>query len=277
MTNRNLIIIPTYQESENISDLIEAIFRLALPFEILIVDDNSSDGTAQIVKTKQEIYPETLHLMERPKKMGLGTAYIAGFKYGLKNNYDYIYEMDADFSHNPEDLIRLYVACKTEGYDLAIGSRYVKGVNVVNWPMGRVLMSYCASIYVRLITGIPIYDTTAGFKCYHKSVLQAIDLDTLRFLGYAFQIEMKFNAWKRGFQIKEVDVIFTDRRKGTSKMSSGIFKEAIFGVLEMTIRSLFKKYEPLYLSIESDRLDGLNTVDDTNRNKKTQNYQQAGE
>jgi dolichol-phosphate mannosyltransferase len=277
MTNRNLIIIPTYQESENISDLIEAIFRLALPFEILIVDDNSSDGTAQIVKTKQEIYPETLHLMERPKKMGLGTAYIAGFKYGLKNNYDYIYEMDADFSHNPEDLIRLYVACKIEGYDLAIGSRYVKGVNVVNWPMGRVLMSYCASIYVRLITGIPIYDTTAGFKCYHKSVLQAIDLDALQFLGYAFQIEMKFNAWKRGFQIKEVDVIFTDRRKGTSKMSSGIFKEAIFGVLEMTIRSLFKKYEPLYLSIESDRLDGLNTVDDTNRNKKTQNYQQAGE
>jgi dolichol-phosphate mannosyltransferase len=277
MTNRNLIIIPTYQESENISDLIEAIFRLALPFEILIVDDNSSDGTAQIVKTKQEIYPETLHLMERPKKMGLGTAYIAGFKYGLKNNYDYIYEMDADFSHNPEDLIRLYVACKTEGYDLAIGSRYVKGVNVVNWPMGRVLMSYCASIYVRLITGIPIYDTTAGFKCYHKSVLQAIDLDALQFLGYAFQIEMKFNAWKRGFQIKEVDVIFTDRRKGTSKMSSGIFKEAIFGVLEMTIRSLFKKYEPLYLSIESDRLDGLNTVDDTNRNEKTQNYQQAGE
>jgi dolichol-phosphate mannosyltransferase len=276
MTNRNLIIIPTYQESENISDLIEAIFRLALPFEILIVDDNSSDGTAQIVKTKQEIYPETLHLMERPKKMGLGTAYIAGFKYGLKNNYDYIYEMDADFSHNPEDLIRLYVACKTEGYDLAIGSRYVKGVNVVNWPMGRVLMSYCASIYVRLITGIPIYDTTAGFKCYHKSVLQAIDLDALQFLGYAFQIEMKFNAWKRGFQIKEVDVIFTDRRKGTSKMSSGIFKEAIFGVLEMTIRSLFKKYEPLYLSIESDRLDGLNTVDDTNRNEKTQNYQQAG-
>ena len=277
MTNRNLIIIPTYQESENISDLIEAIFRLALPFEILIVDDNSSDGTAQIVKTKQEIYPETLHLMERPKKMGLGTAYIAGFKYGLKNNYDYIYEMDADFSHNPEDLIRLYVACKTEGYDLAIGSRYVKGVNVVNWPMGRVLMSYCASIYVRLITGIPIYDTTAGFKCYHKSVLQAIDLDTLRFLGYAFQIEMKFNAWKCGFKIKEVDVIFTDRRKGTSKMSSGIFREAIFGVLEMKIRSLFKKYEPLYLSIESDRLDGLNTVNDTNWNEKTQNYQQAGE
>ena len=209
--------------------------------------------------------------------MGLGTAYITGFKYGLKNNYDYIYEMDADFSHNPEDLIRLYVACNTEGYDLAIGSRYVKGVNVVNWPMGRVLMSYCASMYVRLITGIPIYDTTAGFKCYHKSVLQAIDLDALQFLGYAFQIEMKFNAWKCGFKIKEVDVIFTDRRKGTSKMSSGIFKEAIFGVLEMKIRSLFKKYEPLYLSIESDRLDGLNTVDDTNRNEKTQNYQQAGE
>ena len=277
MTDRNLIIIPTYQESENISDLIEAVFRLALPFEILIVDDNSSDGTAQIVKKKQEIYPKTLHLMERPKKLGLGTAYITGFKYGLKNNYDYIYEMDADFSHNPEDLIRLYVACKTEGYDLAIGSRYVRGVNVVNWPMGRVLMSYCASMYVRLITGIPVYDTTAGFKCYHKSVLQAIDLDALQFLGYAFQIEMKFNAWKCGFKIKEVDVIFTDRRKGTSKMSSGIFKEAIFGVLEMKIHSLFKKYEPLYLSIESDRLDGQNTVDNTNRNEKTQNYQQAGE
>ena len=277
MTDRNLIIIPTYQESENISDIIETIFRLELPFEILIVDDNSSDGTAEIVKTKQEIYPETLHLMQRPKKMGLGTAYIAGFRYGLKRNYDYIYEMDADFSHDPEDLIRLYVACKKEDYDLAIGSRYVKGVNVVNWPMGRVLMSYCASIYVRLITGIPIYDTTAGFKCYHKSVLQAIDLDTLRFLGYAFQIEMKFNAWKCGFKIKEVDVIFTDRRKGTSKMSSGIFREAIFGVLEMKIRSLFKKYEPLYLSIESNRLDGLNTVDDANWNEKTQNYQQAGE
>jgi len=277
MANRNLIIIPTYNESENISDLIEAIFRLTLPFEILIVDDNSSDGTAQIVKKKQEIYPETLYLMERPEKLGLGTAYITGFKYGLKNNYDYIYEMDADFSHNPEDLIRLYVACNTEGYDLAIGSRYIKGVNVVNWPIGRVLMSYCASMYVRLITGIPIYDTTAGFKCYHKSVLQAIDLNALQFLGYAFQIEMKFNAWKCGFKIKEVDVIFTDRRKGTSKMSSGIFKEAIFGVLEMKIRSLFKKYEPLYLSIESDRLDGLNTVNDINRNEKTQNYQQAGE
>ena len=277
MANRNLIIIPTYNESENISDLIEAIFRLTLPFEILIVDDNSWDGTAQIVKKKQEIYPETLHLIKRPEKLGLGTAYITGFKYGLKNNYDYIYEMDADFSHNPEDLIRLYVACNTEGYDLAIGSRYIKGVNVVNWPMGRVLMSYCASMYVRLITGIPIYDTTAGFKCYHKSVLQAIDLNALQFLGYAFQIEMKFNAWKCGFKIKEVDVIFTDRRKGTSKMSSGIFKEAIFGVLEMKIRSLFKKYEPLYLSIESDRLDGLNTVNDINRNEKTQNYQQAGE
>ena len=276
MANRNLIIIPTYNESENISDLIEAIFRLTLPFEILIVDDNSSDGTAQIVKKKQEIYPETLHLIKRPEKLGLGTAYITGFKYGLKNNYDYIYEMDADFSHNPEDLIRLYVACNTEGYDLAIGSRYIKGVNVVNWPIGRVLMSYCASMYVRLITGIPIYDTTAGFKCYHKSVLQTIDLDALQFLGYAFQIEMKFHAWKYGFKIKEVDVIFTDRRKGTSKMSSGIFKEAIFGVLEMKICSLFKKYEPLYLSIKSDRLDGLNKVDDTNWNEKTQNYQQAG-
>ena len=277
MIDRNLIIIPTYQESENISDLIEAIFRLELPFEILIVDDNSSDGTAQIVKIKQEIYPKRLHLMQRPRKMGLGTAYIDGFKYALEKNYEYIYEMDADFSHDPEDLIRLYVACKKEGYDLAIGSRYVKGVNVVNWPMGRVLMSYCASIYVRLITGIPIFDTTAGFKCYHKSVLKAIDLEAIRFLGYAFQIEMKFNTWKCGFKIKEVDVIFTDRRKGTSKMSSGIFKEAIFGVLEMKIRSLFKKYEPPYLSIESDGLDRLDTVDDTNWNKKTQTYQQASE
>ncbi|MDC1517532.1 polyprenol monophosphomannose synthase [Cyclobacteriaceae bacterium] len=277
MIDRNLIIIPTYQESENISDLIEAIFRLELPFEVLIVDDNSSDGTAQIVKIKQEIYPERLHLMQRPKKMGLGTAYIDGFKYALEKDYDYIYEMDADFSHDPEDLIRLYVACKKEGYDLAIGSRYVKGVNVVNWPMGRILMSYCASIYVRLITGIPIFDTTAGFKCYHKSVLKTIDLEALRFLGYAFQIEMKFNTWKCGFKIKEVDVVFTDRRKGTSKMSSGIFKEAIFGVLEMKIRSLFKKYEPPYLSIESDSLDRLDTADDTNWNKKTQTYQQASE
>ena len=277
MIDRNLIIIPTYQESENISDLIEAIFRLELPFEVLIVDDNSSDGTAQIVKIKQEIYPERLHLMQRPKKMGLGTAYIDGFKYALEKDYDYIYEMDADFSHDPEDLIRLYVACKKEGYDLAIGSRYVKGVNVVNWPMGRILMSYCASIYVRLMTGIPIFDTTAGFKCYHKSVLKTIDLEGLRFLGYAFQIEMKFNTWKCGFKIKEVDVVFTDRRKGTSKMSSGIFKEAIFGVLEMKIRSLFKKYEPPYLSIESDSLDRLDTADDTNWNKKTQTYQQASE
>ena len=256
MIDRNLIIIPTYQESENISDLIEAIFRLELPFEVLIVDDNSSDGTAQIVKIKQEIYPERLHLMQRPKKMGLGTAYIDGFKYALEKDYDYIYEMDADFSHDPEDLIRLYVACKKEGYDLAIGSRYVKGVNVVNWPMGRILMSYCASIYVRLITGIPIFDTTAGFKCYHKSVLKTIDLESLRFLGYAFQIEMKFNTWKCGFKI---------------------FKEAIFGVLEMKIRSLFKKYEPLYLSIKSDSLDRLDTADDTNWNKKTQTYQQASE
>ncbi|MAJ50078.1 MAG: dolichyl-phosphate beta-D-mannosyltransferase [Flammeovirgaceae bacterium] len=273
MKDRNLIIIPTYEESENISDIIEAIFGLELPFEILIVDDNSSDGTAKIVKMKQEIYPETLHLIQRPMKMGLGTAYIDGFKYGLKRDYDYIYEMDADFSHNPEDLIRLYVACKTGGYDLAIGSRYVKGVNVVNWPIGRVLMSYCASIYVRLITGMPIYDTTAGFKCYHKSVLQSIDLDSIQFLGYAFQIEMKFNIWKCGFKIKEVDVIFTDRRKGISKMSSGIFREAIFGVLEMKIRSLFKKYRPLYLSVESDRFDGINTVDNTDWNEKTQSYQ----
>ena len=180
--------------------------------------------------------------------------------------------MDADFSHNPEDLMRLYFACKSEGYDLAIGSRYIKGVNVVNWPMGRVLMSYCASIYVRLITGMPIYDTTAGFKCYHKSVLQAIDLDAIQFLGYAFQIEMKFNIWKYGFNIKEVDVIFTDRKKGKSKMSSGIFKEALFGVLEIKIRSLFKKYKPPYLSIKSDRLNRLNTIDDADWNEKTQPY-----
>jgi len=272
MTDRNLIIIPTYEESENISDIIEAIFSLELPFEILIVDDNSADGTAEIVKKKQKIYPEILHLIQRPKKMGLGTAYIDGFKFSLKKNYDYIYEMDADFSHNPEDLIRLYDACKTEGYDLAIGSRYVKGVNVVNWPMGRVLMSYFASIYVRIITGMPIYDTTAGFKCYHKSVLQSIDLNSIQFLGYAFQIEMKFNIWKHGFNIKEVDVIFTDRKKGTSKMSSGIFKEAIFGVLEMKIRSLFKKYKPPYLSIKSDRLNRLNTIDDADWNEKTQPY-----
>ena len=272
MIDRNLIIIPTYEESENISDIIEVIFSLELPFEILIVDDNSSDGTADIVKMKQKIYPKILHLIQRPRKMGLGTAYIDGFKFSLKNNYDYVYEMDADFSHNPEDLIRLYIACKSEGYDLAIGSRYVKGVNVVNWPMGRVLMSYCASVYVRLITGMPIYDTTAGFKCYHKSVLQSIDLDSIQFLGYACQIEMKFNVWKYGFNIKEVDVIFTDRKKGKSKMSSGIFKEAFIGVLEMKIRSLFKKYKPPYLSIKSDRLNRLNTIDDADWNEKAQSY-----
>lgn len=240
--NKSLVIIPTYDEKENIEDIIKAVFDLKAGFDVLVVDDNSPDGTAAIVKDLQKEF-SALHLMERAGKAGLGTAYIAGFHFALDHGYEYIFEMDADFSHNPQDLIRLRAACEN-GSDLAIGSRYISGVNVVNWPMDRVLMSYCASIYVQFITGIPIKDTTAGFKCYTRKVLETIGPDNVHFVGYAFQIEMKFLAWKYGFKIMEVPIIFTDRTKGQSKMSRGIFKEAVFGVIQMKIKSLFKKYIP---------------------------------
>lgn|SRR5690606_3814006 len=238
----SLVIIPTYNEKENLEKMIRKVFSLDKEFHVLIVDDNSPDGSAQIVRNLQKEFPQKLHLEERKGKLGLGTAYIHGFKWALKNNYEYIFEMDCDFSHNPEDLIRLYHACATEGADVAIGSRYVTGVNVVNWPMGRVLMSYYASAYVRFITGMKIRDTTSGFKCYKRKVLEKISLDKIKFKGYAFQIEMKFTAYKLGFKIVEVPIIFTDRTEGVSKMSKGIFKEAILGVIQMKINSWFKKY-----------------------------------
>ncbi len=242
--DKRLVIIPTYNELENIREIIAEVMGLEMPFHVLIIDDGSPDGTAKIVKELQVKWPESLFMIEREGKLGLGTAYIRGFQYARENGYDYVFEMDADFSHNPKDLISLYNACANGASDMAIGSRYIGGVNVVNWPIGRVLMSYFASTYVRLITGIPIMDTTAGFKCYHKNVLETIDPEKIRFIGYAFQIEMKFTAWKHGFKIVEVPIIFTDRTKGVSKMSKGIFKEAVFGVLEMKIRSLFRKYAP---------------------------------
>ena len=237
----SLVIIPTYNECENIEKIIRAVFALEHDFHILVVEDNSPDGTAAIVKRMQEEFPERLYMIERTGKLGLGTAYIAGFKWALEQDYDYIFEMDADFSHNPLDLPRLYNACAKEGADVAIGSRYVSGVNVVDWPMSRILMSYGASKYVRLITGIPVHDTTAGFVCYRKEVLQMIELDNIRFKGYAFQIEMKFTAWQLGFLIKEVPVIFVNRKEGTSKMNSSIFGEAMFGVIRLKWDSLFKK------------------------------------
>ena len=239
----SIVIIPTYNEIENIEALIRRIFTLPKEFDILIIDDNSPDGTATKVKGLQAEYANRLHLLERKGKQGLGTAYILGFKYAIDRHFDYIFEMDADFSHNPMDLLRLYDACANDGYDLAIGSRYVKGVNVVNWPMSRVLMSYFASYYVRFITGLPIHDSTAGFKCYHRRVLEKIELDKIRFVGYAFQIEMKFTTWKHGFRIKEVPIIFTDRDKGESKMSRHIFREAVFGVIQMKVKSYFVKYQ----------------------------------
>jgi len=242
MDHRKLVIIPTYNEIENISDMIQTVMDLEGNFELLIIDDGSPDGTAKVVIDLQDKFPDRLHLVQRKGKLGLGTAYINGFKWALRKGYDYIFEMDADFSHDPNDLIKLYKACAEEGFDMSIGSRYITGVNVVNWPMGRVLMSYFASVYVKFITGLPIKDATAGFKCYHKSVLQGINLDEIRFIGYAFQIEMKFTAWKLGFQIKEVPIIFTDRTKGTSKMSKGIFKEAVFGVIWMKVKSIFSPY-----------------------------------
>lgn len=240
--NSKLVIIPTYNELENIQRMIEKVMSLPGDFHVLVVDDGSPDGTAEIVKSLCSKFSNRLHIEERSGKQGLGTAYIHGFKWALANNYDYVFEMDADFSHNPEDLNRLYDACENDGADLAVGSRYVKGVNVVNWPMGRVLMSYYASVYVRFITGIPIHDSTAGFKCYKRRVLEKIDLDKIRFKGYAFQIEMKFTAWKYGFKIIEVPIIFTDRQEGTSKMNSGIFKEAFLGVISLKLSSLFKSY-----------------------------------
>jgi len=237
----NIVIIPTYKEKENIEAIIKSISSLKTSFDILIIDDNSPDGTAGIVKNLQLSLPN-LHLVERPGKMGLGTAYVAGFKWALEHGYDYVYEMDADFSHDPNDLERLFKACHEDGADIAIGSRYVSGVNVVNWPLGRVIMSYAASIYVRIITGMRVMDTTAGFICYKKEVLENIKPEHIRAVGYGFQIEMKFTAWKLGYKIVEVPIIFTDRKLGASKMTGGIFNEALWGVLKMKGRSLFTKY-----------------------------------
>ena len=238
----NLVIIPTYNEKENIENIIRAVFKLELGFHVLIIEDGSPDGTAQIVKTLQNEFPKRLFMIEREGKLGLGTAYITGFKWGIEHQYDYIFEMDADFSHNPKDLIKLYDACNNQNADVAIGSRYISGVNVVNWPMGRVLMSYFASKYVRFILGVKIADTTAGFKCYKRKVLETIDLDNIQFKGYAFQVEMKFTAYKCGFTIIEVPIIFVNRELGTSKMSGGIFSEAFLGVIKLKIQSWFKKY-----------------------------------
>jgi dolichol-phosphate mannosyltransferase len=240
--SKNLVIIPTYNEKENAEKMIRKVFSLETPFHLLIVEDNSPDGTAAIVKRLMKEFPDRLHILERKGKLGLGTAYIAGFKWALENGYEYIFEMDCDFSHNPDDLEKLYEAA-INGADVAIGSRYITGINVVNWPLGRVLMSYFASMYVRIVTGMNVRDTTAGFKCYHKKVLETIELDQIKLIGYGFQIEMKFTAHKFGFNIVEVPIIFIDRQEGTSKMSGGIFNEALWGVLKMKMRSWFRKYE----------------------------------
>jgi dolichol-phosphate mannosyltransferase len=243
-TKEKLVIIPTYNEKENIEKIIRKVMSLDGAFNILIIDDGSPDGTAFIVQKLQKEFDGCIFMIERKGKLGLGTAYIAGFSWAIEQGYEYIFEMDADFSHNPDDLVRLYEACK-EGNDMAIGSRYISGVNVVNWPMGRVLMSYCASMYVRTVTRMKIMDTTAGFKCYRLSVLKSIDFDKIRLVGYGFQIEMKFTAWKLGFKIVEVPIIFTDRKMGSSKMSGGIFNEAMWGVLRMKVGSFFRKYRRL--------------------------------
>ena len=238
----NLVIIPTYNEKENIESIIRAVFSQPLVYHVLVIEDGSPDGTAAIVKTLQTEFPSSLFMFERKGKMGLGTAYIAGFKWALEHSYEYIFEMDADFSHNPVDLNRLYDACANQDADVAIGSRYVSGVNVVNWPIGRVLMSYFASKYVRFVLGVNIADTTAGFKCYRREVLETIELDKIRFKGYAFQIELKYTAFECGFILKEVPIVFTNRVLGTSKMSSGIFGEAFFGVIQLKISSWFRKF-----------------------------------
>jgi len=229
---RNLVIIPTYNELDNIRPMIDKVFSLPETFEMLVIDDGSPDGTAQIVRERQKAYPESLHLIERQGKLGLGTAYLTGFRWALEHGYDYVFEMDCDFSHNPDDLIRL------SGADLVIGSRYVTGVNVVNWPMKRVLMSYYASAYVRAVTGMPVRDATAGFVCYSAKLLRAMDMDAVEMKGYGFQVEMKYTAWKLGFRIKEVPIIFTERTQGASKMSGGIFREAFFGVLKLRFRTI---------------------------------------
>ena len=238
-----LVIIPTYNEKENVENIIRAVMSLPIGFHVLIIDDGSPDGTADIVKRLQaETYKDSLFLIERAGKLGLGTAYITGFKWAIEHEYDYVFEMDADFSHNPQDLLKLYDACANEGADVAVGSRYITGVNVVNWPMGRVLMSYCASIYVRMVLGVDIRDTTAGFVCYRRQVLETIELDKIRFKGYAFQIEMKFTAHQCGFTIREVPIIFINRVLGTSKMNTSIFGEAFFGVIKLKMRSIFGKF-----------------------------------
>ena len=241
----SLVIIPTYNEKENIEKIIRVVFDLEKEFDVLIVEDNSPDGTADIVKSLMPEFKDRLFILERKGKLGLGTAYIAGFKWALERSYAYVTEMDADFSHNPKDLVRLYDALKGKDADVAIGSRYIKGVNVVNWPMGRVLMSYYASKYVRIVTGLNIMDTTAGFVCWSRKVLETIDLDRIKFVGYAFQIEMKYTAVKLGFDVVEVPIIFTDRTEGTSKMNKSIFREAIFGVIQLRIRSLMGRIKPV--------------------------------
>lgn len=240
MEDRKIVIIPTYNEKENIENIIRKVFSLDGGFDILIIDDGSPDGTAAIVKRLQQEFPERLHMIERPGKLGLGTAYITGFKWSIDKGYDYTFEMDADFSHNPEDLPRLYQACK-DGADLAIGSRYCDGISVINWPIGRIIMSYYASVYVRTVLGMKVYDSTAGFKCYSNKVLRTIDLDKVEMKGYGFQIEMKYTTYKLGFKITEVPIIFVNRKAGTSKMSGGIFGEAFWGVLKLRFRKLKPK------------------------------------
>ena len=237
-----VVIIPTYNEKENIENIIRYVFNLKPEFDIVIIDDGSPDGTGAIVKGLQKEFSQ-LHLIERSGKLGLGTAYITGFKWALEKGYNYIFEMDADFSHNPDDLVRLYEACKN-GADMSVGSRYVTGVNVVNWPMSRVLLSYFASKYVKIVTRMPIHDSTAGFVCYTRKVLETIDLDAIKFKGYAFQIEMKFTTWTLKFNVKEVPIIFTDRTLGTSKMSGGIISEALWGVMQLRLRAMFGKIKP---------------------------------
>ncbi len=239
--DKKLVIIPTYNEKENILDILQAVFGLEGDFHVLVIDDASPDGTAALVNGLQESFPERLHLLERSGKLGLGTAYLTGFRWALENSYDYIFEMDADFSHNPADLLNLYRACSEEGAGLAIGSRYCNGVSVVDWPMSRILISYFASAYVRTILRMKVYDTTAGFVCYSRRVLEAMDLDDVRMKGYGFQIEMKYTAWKLGFTLKEVPIIFTNRQKGTSKMSGGIFGEAFWGVIGLRFRKLKRR------------------------------------